>query len=406
MQNMESRPTDIQPVGKIPTKVGYILFVYSLCNGIGNPLLALQRAVEDVELTGTRIRIHSTFIFEKDENVNKMCQHTLIAHGYPGQVHWLGDLIHFPNHASTFPFQSNHGWQYRIIVLTGTPCKSISRGCRLNRSRTRFGIHASPSNLWWIAHRGIVHLQYEHGRYLLTFIENVVPMEKDLAILDKTAGFRHSMRVPSSAGAPRDRLLWSNWQFTIPAPCHLVPVQKPGLQDSSRTQLPAGFQYSSPTGQLPCLRAIFPKLFWDAANQIPGFTAQDLQTVRQCRLWDENLRLFRLPTLEIWGLVVGMTPEHVKVLRDALPCQGDTSSWPGDVRITGFCSEWAYCDNCSIILSALGECWHLDVTSHVLSHCLIPFIEQLSQPQSIRETFTYGNVHICSNTCPLARTSL
>ena len=403
---METSPADFKPGRNVPINTGYLLFVYSLCNGIGNPLLALQRAVEDLELTGSRVRIHSTFIFEKDDDVNKMCKHALLAHAYPGKVHWLGDLTQFPNHASNLKVQSTSTWHYRIIVLTGTPCKSISRGCRMNRNRTRFGIHASPSNLWWLAHQGITDLQVEHGRYLLTFIENVVPMERDLAILDRAAGFRHNMHVPTSAGAPRDRFFWSNWRFVIPNPSHLESGPRVGILEPTRTRLPAGFQYSSSSGQLPCLRAIFPKLFWDAANQIPGFTAQDLQTVRQCKLWDENLRIFRLPTLEIWGLMVGMTEEHIKVMRDALPCKGDIASWPGEFRITGFCSEWAYCENCSIILSALGECWHLEVTSHVLSHCLIPFIEQFSQPKSIRESFTYVNVHICSNTCPLARNFL
>ena len=240
-----------------PGRASTLLFIISLCNGISNPLLALQRAVDDAQLLGNDVVISRTFIFENDPLVNEMAKAALRKSQYPGEIMWMGDIALFPDLAKNFTSAMLLNWKYRIIVLSGTPCKSISRACKMNPLRKKFGLHAEPSNLWWQAHRGLCFLQEVHGRYLLTFVENVIPVSADLLQLDSSAGFRHSMNVPSCSGPSRERFMWSNWKCDIPVFAPLSGTAGP----NSRMSLPSPFQYVSCTAKLPCLRAIFPRLF-------------------------------------------------------------------------------------------------------------------------------------------------
>ena len=170
--------------------------------------------------------------------------------------------------------------------------------------------------------------------------------------------------------------------------------------------LPAPFCYLDNVTPLPCLRAIFPRLFWDVANRIHDVTSLDHSTVSQCKLKDTSSGRIRLPTLQIWGLSLGMEASHIEHLQRSLPCQGDITCWPLGNCIIEECGVWAYCNNCSTIVAALGESWHLDVTSHYMSHCVLRFLEVYSGPTCTQDVFLYVNPHLCSSSCPRARRSL
>ena len=119
-----------------------LLFVYSLCNGIGSPLLALQWAVEsfnagrDDDEPGAAIE--QTYIYEISANANKTAAALLDKSKYPGSIHFLGDIKHFNNHAANLPLLIPHGTRYRVLVLSGTPCKSVSIACIRSKFRKKF----------------------------------------------------------------------------------------------------------------------------------------------------------------------------------------------------------------------------------------------------------------------------
>ena len=111
-----------------------LLFVYSLCNGIGSPLLALQWAVDSYNNTKDDEQdaaiIVQTYIFETSTSANQVNDALLRRSNYPGEVHHMGDIKEFSRHASNLVLLIPPGRSYRVLVLSGTPCKSISAACR------------------------------------------------------------------------------------------------------------------------------------------------------------------------------------------------------------------------------------------------------------------------------------
>ena len=66
------------------------LVVYSLCNGIGTPLLALLWAIQHLDPDSVEVRIHTTFIYEIDATANTLNNALLVHQNYPGHVrHWV-----------------------------------------------------------------------------------------------------------------------------------------------------------------------------------------------------------------------------------------------------------------------------------------------------------------------------
>ena len=380
-----------------------LIFVFSLCNGMGNPLLALHNAVDDLQMVGHKIKVRKTFIFETVEDCNKMCKAALQTIQYQGTVEFCGDLINFPDKVYELPRMLNAHTQFFIVVLSGTPCKSISLGCRMNKNRRHFGLHAAPSNLWWTAQRGMANIEVLFPSKLVTFIENVQPVLKDLQELDQTAGCRYSMCVPTNAGNPRKRFLWTNWQVRFAEYSSMSHV----TDFKGRPWLGKHLQYMSPSHTLPCLRAIFPKLFWQHAEGDPDLSPQDAATVQQCRIWKEDVEEEVLPPLITWATFLGLPSEILASMQHVLPCKSNIVVWNKGVRKEYYCSAVAYCENCSIILSALGESWHVDVTTFHLSSLLLQFQEfHKHNPDSRPFQYTKFCPHYCTSTCPLSRTTL
>ena len=145
------------PVTQIsPTRV-IKLVVISICNGIGIPLIALLSTIHHLERQGWNIQIVYTLVVEKDAEANDISRNVLLRHGYPqpieilplleNLVDWVNQFLHA---RSVLPITGTH-----VCVLSGTPCKSISYGCQANKTRQQFGLHAGPSNLWFLAHAAI-----------------------------------------------------------------------------------------------------------------------------------------------------------------------------------------------------------------------------------------------------------
>ena len=380
-----------------------LLVIYSLCNGIGVPLVALAQAVHRFNQgqNHLKLEIHTTFVYETNALANTI-NHRMLKRGnaYPGHLHYCGDLDQFPRDVVT------HGsllapLNVVAVVLTGTPCKSVSSGCRMNPNRNSFGIHASPSNLWFTAHRGLVELQCRMECRMITFIENVVPGNRsDLQVFDQMAGHRHSMNVPTHQGAPRPRYIWTNvhWRQCIPLPTrHDATVS---CATSARKPLPTGWHYTHQSKGLPCLRAIFPRLFWQYANEDETLTNQDNMTVQQCLLFHEPSEDIRLPPLDIWGDQLGLNMYHIQECIRAAPCHKHITVHPTTSSYySTTCGRVAYCGNCSDIVAALGEAWHLDVAEAHLFKTLASFFAEPFCPP----TFIYNQpCHWCTEACHLA----
>ena len=379
-----------------------LLFVYSLCNGIGSPLLALQWAIESYNASlhhhEPPVEIVQTFIFEISGQANDVAKALLRMAQYPGEMHYLGDLERFHQHACSLPCVIPAGRQYRVLALSGTPCKSISSACRRSPNRRFFGLHASPSNIFWQAHSGLTRLQQDHVAWFWSFAENVIPCSNlDLAELDRHLGHRLLMAVPAGAGAPRNRYVWTTVVADVPP----FPTSHGDYQ--GRLSLPHGWQYLPGSKGLPCVRAIFPYLFWRFAEDIVNMTPADQEVVISCQLWHEATQRIRLPPLEVWAAAMGIDKEVLECMQTVLQCAGEVRSGLEKAP----CGSWAYCDPCSEILTLFGEGWHLNLASHFVYHCFTRFMMVSADPLLFQYTVQLNPViHVCSNSCNLSRKTL
>ena len=381
------------------------IFLFSLCNGIGNPMLIVRDSVEDLQLLNYQIVLHSTFIYEVDEQANDYCKTILQATAFPGNIYFAGDLAKFADHAAALTIQLHSGSDdFLVIVTAGTPCKSISFGSRLNVSRTQFGLHAPPSNVWWLAYSGIKILYTKYPNRLLTFVENVRPPEVDLRELDRTAGHRNTMNVPSGAGIPRNRFVWTNYPFPNFPPDFLS--QQRTRDQYGRPILPFPLQYQSRSSGLPCLRAIFPKLFWQQAEEDPALSAQDKNTVQSCYIWNAITEKVTLPPLAVWCDMLGFPVHLLQAIQSKFPCSGQIRTWPASGLLEGACGDWAYCPACSSFLQALGESWHVDVTRHYFTTFLLHYFEHHRYNTESKPFAFIVPEHKCGPKCIFSRRHL
>ena len=382
-----------------------LLYIYSICNGIGSPLLAIQWAVDNynayLQEHEPSLEITETYIYEISTLANQVAQALLEMSRYPGSVHYLGDVTDFHIHARSLPLNIPPGFQYRVLSLSGTPCKSISIACTRSPHRKAFGLHAFPSNVFWAAHSGLTCLQQDHREWFWSFAENVIPGSHiDLKELDKHLGYRQLMAVPPGAGAPRSRFIWTSVRCDVPA------FQGPPTDNQGRLCLPIGWQYRSPKKGLPCMRAIFPFLFWKFVQDIDNMTRADQEVVTSCQLWHEETQLVRLPSLEIWAAAMGLDTVILNRVKLVLPCKGVVRTWQPEMTV-GKCGVWAYCDPCCEILTLLGEGWHLLVASHFVRHSFVQFMDVAKDPLMYQQIVQlHTEVHVCSPSCHLSRKRL
>lgn len=286
--------------------------------------------------------------------------------------------------------------------MLGTPCQSISRGSALNGKRKRYGIHASPSNVWFHAYNGIHKLFERIGNRLVVFSENVnCPNQQDRQTLNQTAGFCSEMTTRAAEGGTRNRLLWTSIKLAIRPPASEI--------EQVRMRLPAPYQYNTTWQTLPCLRAIFPSLFWSHATDPESVPQFDKNTIKQCMLWNENLEEEVLPSLEIWAMQMGITKEIIEALQSKFPCHKEVTVFIVHANRTAVlkCSENIYCNRCSTILHALGEGWNVNTTFSYLRQFLytIAFHHQAGFHKA--ETFKYNYIpHECTDRCDQARPKL
>ena len=133
------------------------LTAISMCHGIGVPLTALYHSIKLMKAQGHEFTIINTLIIEHNEDAAKPNASILQHHGYPGNVFTLRKMEDLSQWIQEqFCEDSKMPWKdTMLLVMTGTPCKSISYGCKANKDRTQFGLHASPSNVWFQAYAAI-----------------------------------------------------------------------------------------------------------------------------------------------------------------------------------------------------------------------------------------------------------
>ena len=384
------------------------LIVISICNGIGIPLVALMMAANILKNNGITMEIHYTLTVEKDSAAKRLADQILEQHQYPGQVQHLDNLEQLPQWISDH-MQPQEDPEHllnkcTLLVLSGTPCKSISHGARLNLNRKSFGLHANPSNTWFLAHQSIAQLTTCFPQHrLLVFIENVVPSnQQDTQELDNTAGFRSEMHTTSTDGIKRRRYIWTS--IKIPQQHPLEIKIEPIIHSETWT-----FQSNTP---MPTLRAIFPTLFWKVAEEQP-VPYQDIKTVSDCYMLRGKSEEPRLPDIPLWCDMMGMDNTTLQALSKSSPCQTPITLFPKDPNPCRQeqCGQHVYCYNCSEILSHLGEAWNLKSSIERLTRTLKAFADihadqdQESVPKTFSQiSFKYNTpVHICSNACPKAR---
>ncbi len=82
----------------------FYVVVWSLCNGIGTPIVAALMAIRDLFPLGVVLRIVHCHIWEIDEQANRRCRAVLANHLVPGRVTYHGDLQTFSSIAAQQSF--------------------------------------------------------------------------------------------------------------------------------------------------------------------------------------------------------------------------------------------------------------------------------------------------------------
>ena len=384
--------------------------VISICNGIAIPLVALQHALSDIALTFPEVKyqINHTIIVEIDNQANQIASEIMKAHDYPGNITWIQDVKDLDqwcidNVISQKLFATA---DYIIIVLSGTPCKSISYGCKHTKSRTQFGLHANPSKLWFSAHAAIYELcKMFPIRNRVIFIENVVPANKDdLNELDIMAGHRSDMHTVGMDGITRNRYAWTSLKLSnAPVTC----------SEFENTSIPQNFHVQT-NRPVPTLRAIFPRLFWKHAEAPDTVSDQDKQTISDCYVLDKVTGMPTMPPLELWCSFMGFDAITSTVLTNTLPCKKVFHFFDDVGPVTRPCGQGAYCSNCSEKLTHLGEAWNLSTTCKKLTHLIRDFTwaHRLERGRQDLDLFTYLSFqydfqpHSCPVHCRLIRSKL
>ena len=332
----------------------------------------------------------------------------LLRQGYPGHISFEGDLHGFPQLIMHL-FLNNEWKEWTkdcyFLILTGTPCQSISRGARLT-GRRKFGLHVMPSKLWHVAYAGIYHIQILIGiARLITFSENVIPGNAaDLKELDEQSGFRYKMDSTPNEGIARQRYLWSNRKIPF-------VIKLPRDMTTDRSEMPPRYTFATPLGLkgIPALRACFPNLFWEYVFDPKTMSRQDNITMEACKVikskysdteYYKDDHGKRLPPLFLWAQWMGLDEVSIDILLDNTKCshlvQVNRRDQPTHKEL---CGINGYCHGCSETLHALGEAWNLQTTTRFLATILLGVVKNVSAGQ-----FNYTiPPHICTEDCPKTR---
>ena len=386
----------------VTMKVIIYVLVFSICNGIGTPLLALLDAIKAFNSASTvfHLQIAHTIIFEILDSSNRICQDLTRLAFYPNSLQFMGNVDGFPAYVEHI--FANSLWQNflataLVVVLTGTPCQSISRGARLTNRRW-FGLHAAPSNVWHAAHHGLVNLHRFLGyKRLITMCENVIPFNSiDLNHLDRTAGFRQDMNPLVEDGITRPRFAWTSTKVQFLKPWEQIILHF--------ARLPPGWKYNM-TVAFPTLRACFPFLFWKHIQDPLLLSPSDKATVQACYIYSPQG--WRLPTIELWMQFMGLPSNLHDAFKLSLACTGNIKVFKDTGVDTYACGIHCYCDNCCQVLQALGESWNLQVATRFLKDLLWTHMT-IREDEDVGQFYDYGSTipfHICSGTCNLRRQS-
>ena len=403
-------PEKLQSV-TIP-KLHIKLTVVSMCNGIGVPLIALHHSLKLMKVQGHEFSIINSVVIEHNEDAAKLNESTLQQHGYPGNIFAIKKMEDLSQWILEHLCE-NSGVPWKdtmLLVMTGTPCKSISYGCKANKNRTQFGIHASPSNVWFLAHSAIFQLcQIFSPADRIIMVENVVPPNADdLRTLDEMAGFRQNMSSPTNHGGTRNRYAWTS----IPIDKDCPTIYNFNFLDIIK--MPGTFVFQTHR-KFPVLRAIFPKLIEEYTQEPCTLSQQDRQTISDCYVLHQESNEPILPPLALWAVQMGMDNKMLQAWQSVFPCMAEiqvySSSTGTRKEKCGICT---YCHSCSTIISHLGEAWNLKTTTTTLFQLLFTFCKNRQGPtdQDITRqfdimSFQYNYVpHTCSIFCDKVRSNL
>ena len=114
------------------------------------------------------------------------------------------------------------------------------------------------------------------------------------------------------------------------------------------------------SGPPPTPRAIFPKLFLQAATCFESLSSADKSTVMSCRMLFNHVP--KLPSIEVWTIIMGFPTSVLAAARSIYPCGEMVDALGSSTTNSPVCGDAAYCTNCSILLHHLGESWHFHTT--------------------------------------------
>ena len=383
----------------LPSMVVINVIIISLCDGTSIPLLAFKLATEELETFNIRVVVIDTYVFENNATVRELAASLREHINWPGTVTIFDDIATFPDLAASLSPPTGA----LIVVMAGTPCTAISRGARRATRKFNFGLHAPPSNLWWLAHKGIHTIAHRFKFRFVSFVENVIPgSQVDLTELDATAGVRHTMSQHLSQPGTRDRYVWTSMAFSTPqdindySPWYKFPDDFTMDFDSHSRR------------KYPTLRAIIPDKLFTLATQPSRLDHDEPSMLQKFFIHHVPTRQKILPPIEVLVAIMGLPPSTAVAFRKAAPCTGlVTFINPAAQARTTPCGQHFWCGPCSDIVKALGNAWHGVTAAAHLRQLLathIYFIDtyDVSDTKDLltKETFPFHHFpHICPAQC-------
>ena len=172
------------------------------------------------------------------------------------------------------------------------------------------------------------------------------------------------------------------------------------------------FQTSRP---FPVLRAIFPKIIGELAQEAQTLSAQDVQTVSDCYVLHQEASEPILPPVALWATQMGMDNRMLQAWQSTYPCIQEIQVYSQSKGTRKEqCGTTTYCQSCTTVISHVGEAWNLKTSTTTLFQLLFTFCKHRQGPSDLEVTnqfdtmsFQYNSIpHTCSNSCSKARRTL
>lgn len=269
------------------------------------------------------------------------------------------------------------------------------------------GPHASPSNLMFVWHQGLLRLsaRFPHSKIMICF-EMVVPYH-DSVVAEISEYFGQAQRIEAHrfGGAVRTRDFYITPD--IPTIMH---------QNITATyRLPGGYRWPAPGSSVhidhpPTITTYYPKNLYNKNTQ--QLSNYELQTLRDLRVFHMDSGHIKYPGPVEVAHWLGLDASHIKILTQCFPCYGEvhdtsTLSIPKLLQLhqqvdrskVSNCGDKILCMPCMDCVTILARAWHKNATKAAFITMLNSFLKHPDKSQANTLKLSKTLPHTCTANC-------